>query len=124
MKVDVKVKLNQVNINKIKQGMVKALPLTMEALKTEVNTMQVVPKDIGDLEESAVVWVKENTGFISYNTVYARNLYYNPQFNFRTDMNPNAMGRWLDPFLYGPKKEWLTNSYGLFLAANAGGVIK
>lgn len=124
MKITSKVVLNKNNINKIEQAMAKALPLTMEAMKTEVNNMQVVPKEVGDLEESVVVGVENNIGSISYNTPYARKLYYNPQFNFRTDKNPNAQGRWLDSFLHGPKKEWLANTFGLFLKADSGGVIK
>lgn len=124
MKIKVNVILNQANINKIQQAMEKALPLTMEAMKTEIMTMQVVPKEIGDLEESAVVGVNEGKGFISYNTPYARRLYYNPQYNFRTDKNPNAQGRWLDPFIHGAKKEWLAMAFGTFLKQQSGGVIK
>lgn len=124
MKVNVNIKLNQANINKIKQAAVNSLPLTMEAMKTEVNNMQVVPKDIGDLEESVVVLANGSKGSISYNTKYARKLYFNPQFNFRKDKNPNAQGRWLDSFIHGEKKDWLVNTYGLFLKQNSGGVIK
>lgn len=124
MKVNINVKLNQANINLVRQGMIKALPLTMEATKTEVMTMQVIPKEVGDLEESVVVGAENNTSFISYNTPYARRLYYHPEYNFRTDKNPNAQGRWLDPFIHGPKKQWLTATFGEFLKQNTGGVIK
>lgn len=119
-----KVKLNRANIFKLEQAVFKALPLTMEAMKTEVNTMQIVPKEIGDLEGSVVVEVKKDVGYISYNTIYARNLYYNPQYNFRTDMNQHAQGRWLDPFIIGPKNKWLNMAFGEFLKRSSGGVIK
>ena len=124
MKIKVDIKLNQANIKKIEEAMVKALPLTMEAMKTEIMTMQVVPKEIGSLEESVVVGAVDGKGFISYNTPYARRLYYNPQYNFRTDKNPNAQGRWLDPFIHGEKKEWLTITAGKLLKEHSGGVIK
>ena len=124
MKIKVDVKLNIGNIKKIEQAMVDALPLTMEAMKSEVNNMRVVPKDIGNLEESAVNGVAERKGYLSYNTPYARRLYFHPEYNFRTDKNPNAQGRWLDPFIYGPKKDWLTETYGVFLKQLSGGVIK
>lgn len=124
MRIKVTFKPNRKNIKKIEQAMIKALPLTMDAMKTEVNNMQVVPKDTGNLEESAVTGAENNRGFMSYNTPYARRLYYNPQFNFRTDKNPNAQGRWLDSFIYGPKKEWLSKAYGEFLKRLSGGVIK
>lgn len=124
MKIKVDVKLNPQALKKLEEAMVKALPLTLEAMKTEVNNMQVVPKETGNLEESAVVGVEDSVGFISYNTPYARRMYYNPQYNFRQDKNPNAQGRWLDPFIHGEKKDWLIKTYGKFLKDNAGGVIK
>lgn len=124
MKIKATLKLNQAAIKKIEQAMEKALPYTMEAMKTEINNMQVVPKETGNLEESAKTGVEGNKGYISYNTPYARRLYYNPQYNFRTDKNPNAQGRWMDSFVYGPKKDWLAKAYGEFLKRLSGGVIK
>lgn len=124
IKVKGKLKLNPQAIKKIEDAAVKALPLTMEAMKSEINNMQVVPKETGNLEESAKTGVEGNKGYISYNTPYARRLYYNPQFNFRTDKNPNAQGRWMDSFIHGPKKDWLAKAYGEFLKRLSGGVIK
>ena len=124
IKVKGKLKLNPQAIKKIEDAAVKALPLTMEALKTEVNNMQVVPKETGNLEESAKTGAEGNKGYISYNTPYARRLYYHPEYNFRQDKNPNAQGRWMDSFIYGPKKDWLAKAYGEFLKRLSGGVIK
>jgi len=124
MKIKGKLKLNPQAIKKIEDAAIKALPMTMEAMKTEVNNMQVVPKETGNLEESAKTGVEGNKGYISYNTPYARRLYYHPEYNFRTDKNPNAQGRWMDSFIHGPKKDWLTKAYGEFLKRLSGGVIK
>nr|DAL98404.1 MAG TPA: Minor capsid protein [Caudoviricetes sp.] len=124
MKVKINIKLNQANIKEIEQAAIKALPLTMEAMKTEVNNMQVVPKETGALEESVSTGAEGETGYISYNTPYGRRLYYHPEYNFRQDKNPNAQGRWMDSFIYGEKKNWLEKTYGKNLKDNAGGVIK
>ncbi len=124
IKIKAKLELNQEAIKKIQDAAVKALPLTMEAMKTEVNNMQVVPKETGNLEESAATGAEGNKGYISYNTPYARRLYYHPEYNFRQDKNPNAQGRWMDSFIYGPKKDWLAKAYGEFLKRLSGGVIK
>lgn len=124
MKINVSVKLNEKNIKKIEDAMIKALPLTIDAVKTEVNNMQVIPKNTGTLEFSVFTIVNFNKAAIGWNTKYARRLYYNPQFNFRTDKNINAQGRWMDSFKYGDKKEWMTNVYGRFIIANSGGVIR
>ena len=124
MKIKVNIELNRANIKKIEEAMFKSLPQTMEAMKTEVNTMQVVPKDTGNLEESAAVGVDRGKGYISYSTPYARRLYYHPEYNFRKDKNPNAKGRWLDDFIYGPKKEWLAKAFGKLIKQNSSGVVK
>ena len=124
IKVKAKLKLNQKAIRKIEEAAIKALPLTMEAMKSEINNMLVVPKETGNLEESAKTGVEGNKGYISYNTPYARRLYYHPEYNFRKDKNPNAQGRWMDSFIYGPKKDWLAKAYGEFLKRLSGGVIK
>lgn len=124
MKIKVDVKLNPEAIKAIQDATVKALPLTMEAMKTEVNNMQVVPKEVGTLEESVVTGVENGVGYISYNTPYARRLYFHPEYDFRQDKNPNAQGRWLDPFIHGDKKEWLEEAFGKNLKEQSGGVIK
>ncbi|WP_313758473.1 hypothetical protein [Tissierella sp.] len=124
MKVRAKLKLNPQAIKKIENATIKSLSLTMEAMKTEVDNMQVVPKETGNLEESAVVGVEEGKGYLSYPGPYARRLYYNPDYDFRQDKNPNAQGRWLDSFIHGDKKDWLTKTYGILLKQNSGGVIK
>ena len=124
MKVKASLKLNPQAIKKLEEAAAKALLLTMEAMKTEVNNMQVVPKETGNLEESAAAGAEGNIGYLSFNTPYARRLYYHPEYNFRQDKNPNAQGRWMDSFIYGDKKEWLVNTYGALLKQNSGGVIK
>lgn len=124
MNVKATINFNPQAIKAIEVAAIKALPLTMDTMKTEVNNMQVVPKDVGTLEESVVTGVENGKGFISYSTPYARRLYYHPEYNFRKDKNPNAQGRWLDPFIHGNKKDWLTGTYGFFLKKNSGGVIK
>lgn len=43
IKVKSKLKLNQKAIRKIEEAAIKALPLTMEAMKSEINNMLVVP---------------------------------------------------------------------------------
>lgn len=124
MKFKVNLKLNPKAIKKIQEGMVKALPDTLDAMVSEINTMQVVPKEVGTLEESVATGVENGKGFVSYNTPYARRLYYNPDYDFRDDKNQFAQGRWMDDFIHGEKKKWLTVTYGEKLKAHSGGVIK
>ena len=51
---------------------------------------------------------------ISSNTPYARRLYFHPEYHFRTDNNPNAQGRWFDPWINGKYKRFAPETYKKF----------
>ncbi|WP_282171807.1 minor capsid protein [Cytobacillus firmus] len=55
-----------------------------------------IPKDTGELERSGVRYSQIGKGKIVWSTPYARRLYYNPQYNFSKDVNPNAQGLWFE----------------------------
>ncbi|TBX83975.1 minor capsid protein [Bacillus cereus] len=55
-----------------------------------------IPKDTGELERSSIRFSRPGEGHIEWNTPYARRLYYNPQYNFSKDVNPNAKGLWFE----------------------------
>lgn len=80
---------------------------TMGALRTEVVSAQVTPRDQGTLENSggAVDQYVESdeihTTLVAGDTPYARRLYFHPEYNFQTVNNPNAQGEWLEPWLPG-----------------------
>lgn len=66
-----------------------------------------IPKDQGYLEESGILHSKIGEGEIIWRTPYARRLYYNPQYNFSTDKNPNARGMWFEHAKSLKLKSWL-----------------
>lgn len=55
-----------------------------------------IPKDTGELERSGIRFSRPGEGHIEWNTPYARRLYWNPQYEFSTDVNPNARGVWFE----------------------------
>lgn len=55
-----------------------------------------IPKDTGNLERSGVMHTNPGSGFVEWQTPYARRLYYNPQYNFSKDSNPMAQGLWYE----------------------------
>ncbi|MEN1938974.1 minor capsid protein [Paenibacillus sp. 102] len=55
-----------------------------------------IPKDTGELERSSLRFSRPGEGHIEWNTPYARRLYWNPQYNFSQDVNPNARGLWFE----------------------------
>lgn len=57
-------------------------------------------------------WYLRNSGrttdrSVSWHTVYARRLYYNPQYNFSKDKNPMAQGKWFEAAKSSHLNHWL-----------------
>lgn len=74
------------------------------ALKVLTDSNFYIPKDTGALESSGRV---EGGGkSVSWNTPYAKRLYWNPQFNFSKDANPNARGLWFEEAKQQKIDEW------------------
>lgn len=105
MQVKSSIKLNLPRIRELSQAAVTALELTAEALHTEVVQAQVMPFETGHLQDDAtfVDYSESQQGRVTLvsSTPYARRLYYHPEYNFQTDENPFAGGKWFEPWLPG-----------------------
>lgn len=102
------VKYNQTAINKLEKAVPKALIATVDALKTEVEQAQVVPRDEGDLQDSMRVNKdRASAGEVSLRVtaIYAARLYFHPEYNFSKAENPNAKGHWFEDWMPGGSKE-------------------
>jgi Minor capsid protein len=55
-----------------------------------------IPKHEHYLEASGGMHSRLGKGHIEWKTPYARRLYYNPQYNFSHDVNPDAQGLWFE----------------------------
>lgn len=120
---------NDVTINaaKIEKAITEALELTADWLKSDVTMRQVVPKETGNLEGS---FTGSTSGQVSktgdyeyslgYTTPYAQRLYFHPEYNFRTDKNPNARGEWLSDYNSGEKADELQKAFAKFLSERMG----
>lgn len=65
------------------------------------------PEDTGELIRSGVRFSQPGEGHVEWNTPYARRLYYNPQYNFSHDTNPNAQGLWFEAAKAAHLDDWL-----------------
>lgn len=115
-KVTSTVKIYKSKIKLLTDAQIRALEQTAEHLKTEVMMAQVIPYDQSDLQKSAFVDdsnKKNGTVELVYSTPYARRLYYHPEYNFNQDprKNPNAQGKWCEPWLTGNNKDWCQKEY-------------
>lgn len=127
MKARVKMKLNKSNINTLLRAQKQAVEMTMEAVLSDIKTSAVVPKQTGELERSGFVDTSQlNKLIVSivFDTPYARRLYWHPEYNFRTDKNVNAQGKWMQAYIDGDKKEFIKNTYAEFFKQLSKGVVK
>lgn len=123
----VKVKMNKPALRQLTTTQVQALILTGDALKTEVMTAAVVPKQTGELERSAFVdetFARKGRVKLIYDTPYARRLYHHPEYDFRQDKNANASGKWLVPWISGDKKDFAPKAFRALYRRLNGGLIK
>ena len=123
----IKIKMNQFAISALSSAADIAIEKTAEAVKTDVIASQVMPFDLGTMQnESVFVEYKKGTGKASIivDTPYARRLYFHPEYNFRTDKNPNARGQWFEPWIEGENKDFAKNAFINLYKRSASGVVK
>lgn len=127
MSVKVTVKLNQQKINTLVEAQKKSLEMTGDAIKSDIVTSAVVPKQTGELERSGFVdtsQVDSGKVGIIFDTPYARRLYWHPEYNFRKDKNVNAQGKWMQDYIDGEKRKLIRENYKKFLKMLSKGLIK
>ena len=100
--------MNLPRIRQLEQAQVTALEHTAEELRTDVKQAQVMPFKTGTLqgEGTFVDYSESRQGKVSIisHTLYARRLYFHPEYHFQTKENPNARGKWYSDWLPGGKK--------------------
>lgn len=101
-------------LDRLSKAALIALEQTAEAIKTDVMTAQVTPKDTSATEWSAHVdtaKIKKGLVKLTYDTPYARKIYWDPRIRFHTDKNPNARGQWLNAWIDGDKRDFAFKAY-------------
>lgn len=86
------------DLNKITSKLEKGSENAMLILSSQVlqDSNYYIPKRDGFLETSSLIHSRLEDGELVWNTIYARRLYWNPQYNFSKDVNPNAKGLWFE----------------------------
>lgn len=109
MHVKSTVKLNMGKISKLTKASIQALEQTAEAVHTDLVQSQTMPFGKGTMQNTHtfVDYSDSSKGAVSIvsSTPYARRLYYHPEYNFNKEENPNAGGKWAEPYIKGGKKQ-------------------
>lgn len=125
LKVKSRIKINNIQLKRLEGAALIALEQTAEALHTEVIQAQVIPRDTGNLqnESTFVDYTNVSKGKVSIvsSTPYARRMYFHPEYKFSKDENPNARGKWYEPWISGKDKNFCRDAYKKFFK-KAGGV--
>lgn len=127
MSIRVNVKMNRAMLGRLSSAQLKALEQTTDAVKSDIVTSAVVPKQTGELERSAFVdtsQIKKGKTAIKYDAPHARRLYWHPEYNFRTDKNANARGKWMQTYIDGEKKNFAREAFKKLYRKLAGRVVK
>ena len=94
-------------INALEEAALEALDATGEQLLTDVTNAQIMPFDVGTMQNDAtyVDHSHRANGQVTLlvDAPYARRLYYHPEYNFQTVNNPNAKGLWFEDWADGGK---------------------
>ena len=114
-------------LGRLSSAQLKALEQTTDAVKSDIVTSAVVPKQTGELERSAFVdtsQIKKGKTAIKYDAPHARRLDWHPEYNFRTDKNANARGKWMQTYIDGEKKNFAREAFKKLYRKLAGRVVK
>ncbi|NLN46297.1 MAG: hypothetical protein GX153_07005 [Clostridiaceae bacterium] len=109
-----RIKIDKAAVNRILAQARTAAEQTAHAVRTDVQDAGVVPFETGTLQNTSFVENREKKKGLFrlvYNTPYARRLYWHPEYNFRTDKNPNARSEWLEAWLTGEKKDFAHKTF-------------
>lgn len=107
----VEVRLDQAALEGFHRAVLDAALETMGAVRTDMVTAQVIPMNVGTLQDSggAIDQFADggeiHTTLCVGDTPYARRLYFHPEYNFQDAKNPNAQGLWASPWLPGGDRE-------------------
>ena len=104
---DYKINLNA--LNHLGDVVDKAMRKTGQAVLTDLVQSQTMPFDTGEMQNNRTFVDDTNAskGEVTIRTIspQARRLYFHPEYNFQKGKNPNAGGRWFDPYIPGGSKE-------------------
>jgi hypothetical protein len=125
MGIGISIELDTAAIAKLEAAMLPAAQKTVDALKTDVVAAQVMPSDMGDMQNNQTFTVTENnedgiTARLVTGSPQARRLYFHPEYNFQKVDNPNAGGEWLEPWLNGDKKNFVNDTFAELYKKEAG----
>ena len=124
VRVSSTIKLNEAKLKELTRQQYISLAQTADAVLTDLRDSQTMPFDTGNLQDDSTFIddSQKAQGRVSIvsSTPYARRLYYHPEYDFRHTNNPNAGGKWFEPYISGKKSDFVVNAFKEIFKRNGG----
>ena len=124
VRVSSTIKLNEAKLKELTRQQYISLAQTADAVLTDLRDSQTMPFDTGNLQNDSTFIddSKKKKGRVSVvsATPYARRLYYHPEYDFRHTNNPNAGGKWFEPYISGNMSDFIVNAFKELFKRNGG----
>ena len=124
VRVSSTIKLNEAKLKELTKQQYVSLAQTADAVLTDLRDSQTMPFDTGNLQNDSTFIddSQKEQGRVSIvsSTPYARRLYYHPEYDFRHTNNPNASGKWFEPYISGNKSDFIVNAFKELFKRNGG----
>ena len=124
VRVSSTIKLNEAKLKELTRQQYISLAQTADAVLTDLRDSQTMPFDTGNLQNDSTFLddSQKEQGRVSIvsSTPYARRLYYHPEYDFRHTNNPNAGGKWFEPYISGKKSDFVVNAFKEIFKRNGG----
>lgn len=119
VQVSSRIELDESALSMLDSLQYDVLAETADATLTELRDRQVMPFDIGNLQNDSTFIDDSQMDRVSIvsSTPYARRLYFHPEYNFRRGNNSNAGGHWFDSFL---NDDFIANTYATLFKQKGG----
>lgn len=118
------VTINQAKLKQLTNAQAKSLVQTADALLTDLRDEQLMPFNTGNLQNDSTFvddsQKAQNRASVVSTTPYARRLYFHPEYNFRTNNNSKAGGKWFEPYISGSKKGFAVKAFKELFKRNGG----
>ena len=123
--MSVKVTLDAQAIKSLDEAVKRSAGLSIEALKTEVISAQVMPFNTGTMQNTDTFTDVKDEGdkiiaALITGSPQARRLYFHPEYNFQKINNQNAGGEWLEQWINGGENDYAEEKFCEFMKREAG----
>jgi len=124
VKVSSTIKLDEAKLKELTKQQYISLAQTADAILTDLKDSQTIPFNTGNLQNDSTFLddsqIEQGKVSIVSSTPYARRLYYHPEYNFRTNNNHSAGGKWFEPYASGNKSDFARETFAKLFKRNGG----